>query len=516
MAVPAFARLSTGMKMLIILSTALLPLGLIALFTSLDSAHTNRLNREAEARLMAADSARQLGSAIATSTVTLRRALAVFGSTVPDRATCRRTLTALGGNDALPTQLAIFDAKAHRICATPGFSAAPVLSPTPQIGTEVRILGEARVLRFSLAGEGLFAVGEFSWNTIVSASRPHITSGNYGIVLRQGDIALPLEPLKSTGPLNRVVRVVAPVANGQLALQMAVTATPIGALEILIVVLPVLMWLAAAAIGWLVVDRLLLRPLAQMQRAITSYRTGAGPLRLPPLTTPAREIRSLGHAFRLVTQKVSAHEAELEEGLFRQRRLTREVHHRVKNNLQVISSLINLHARGARGAEAAAAYATIQRRVDALAVVHRNHTDLEESHGVPLRPLIGELTSNLRATAAPANADMTIRLDLISVFVSQDTAVSVAFLITELIELAMLRDPGGCVTIRLELAETANRADLLLEAPGLAEAVPEEPSSASPAFNRVIEGLARQLLAPLVRDQFGGYAITIRTLPHPA
>jgi two-component sensor histidine kinase len=515
MAVPAFARLSTGTKMLIILSAALLPLGLIALFTSLESAHTNHLNREAEARLMAADSARQLSSAIAESTVSLRRALAAFGSAVPDNATCRRTLRALDAGEAPLVRFALFDMRSRRICATPGFSHTPARVPAPKIGTEIFILGDAQVLRFSLAGDNMFMVGELPRPAIIAASRPRIASGKYGIVLYQGDISLPLESLGETGPLSRVMKVMAPVANGQFALQMMMTATPIGALEVLMVVLPLLMWFAAAAIGWLVVDRLLLRPLGQMQRAITSYRIGAGPMRIPAMTTPAREIRSLGHAFRLVTQKVAAHEAELQEGLARQTRLTREVHHRVKNNLQVISSLINLHARGARGAEAAAAYATIQRRVDALAVVHRNHTELEENHGVPLRPLIGELTSNLRATAAPEAANMTIRLELMPAFVSQDTAVSVAFLITELIELAMLCDPHGGVTVRLRPGPTDDRAELSLIAPGLTDEACEHPL-ARPTFGRVLEGLARQLRAPLLRDEAGSYTIAIRIIPRPA
>jgi two-component system, sensor histidine kinase PdtaS len=82
----------------------------------------------------------------------------------------------------------------------------------------------------------------------------------------------------------------------------------------------------------------------------------------------------------------------------------REVHHRVKNNLQVVASLLNLHARGAKTEDASAAYASIQRRVDALAVVHRNHyAELEENRGVALKPLISELGANLRANA-PAGA----------------------------------------------------------------------------------------------------------------
>ena len=165
--------------------------------------------------------------------------------------------------------------------------------------------------------------------------------------------------------------------------------------------MPVLMWLWASLVGWIIVQRLLLRPL------------GADPerhLRLPARRPrrsicprcAARRTRSprSAEAFDQVTRTVARHEADLEAAVARQTRLVREVHHRVKNNLQVVASLLNLHSRGAANEEVAAAYASIQRRVDALAVVHRNHyAELEENRGVALKPLISELAANLRATA---------------------------------------------------------------------------------------------------------------------
>ena len=66
-----------------------------------------------------------------------------------------------------------------------------------------------------------------------------------------------------------------------------------------------------------------------------------------------------------------------------QRRLVREVHHRVKNNLQVVASLLNIHGRSAETAEARGAYAGISRRVGALSIVHRNHfAEMEENRGI--------------------------------------------------------------------------------------------------------------------------------------
>ena len=282
------------------------------------------------------------------------------------------------------------------------------------------------------------------------------------------------------------------------------------------ILLPILMWLAAALIGWLVMDRLVLRPLGQLQRAITAYADdgGGGTLVLPTMATPSTEIRSLGQAFAAVTRTLTAHEAELESGLARQTKLTREVHHRVKNNLQVVSSLINLHSRGVANPEVGAAYASIQRRVDALAVVHRNHyAELEENRGVGLRPLLGELASNLRATAAPEAANMLITLELVPAFASQDVAVPVAFLVTELVELAMQCDPAGGVAIRLQATGQPNRAELIVVAPGLAGAACREHPSLDRSA-RVIEGLSRQLRAPIAHDtDKGRYAIEISIVP---
>src|SRR4029434_6076026 len=134
---------------------------------------------------------------------------------------------------------------------------------------------------------------------------------------------------------------------------------------------------------------------------------------------------------------VARHEAELEAAVERQTRLVREGHHRVKNNLQVGGSLANLHSRGSTSEDAAAAYASIQRRVDALAVVHRNHyAELEENRGVALKSVIGELAANIRATAPERASGLGITLEIEPLLVNQDVAIAVAFLITELVELA--------------------------------------------------------------------------------
>src|SRR3954470_24547795 len=125
-----------------------------------------------------------------------------------------------------------------------------------------------------------------------------------------------------------------------------------------------------------------------------------------------------------------------------QRRLVREVHNRVKNNLQVVSSLLNIHGRSAETSDARAAYAGISRRVGALSIVHRNHfAEIEENRGIALRPLLTELAAELRAGAPETARGLTIDLELDTVHTMQDAAVAVAFLITEIVEFSMLNCP---------------------------------------------------------------------------
>ena len=268
--------------------------------------------------------------------------------------------------------------------------------------------------------------------------------------------------------------------------------------------LPQLMWLAAASISWFVVDRLLIRPLRRLRTSVATFTPGevidvggAGAL-------PAAEIRELGDTFRAISRTVAIHEAGLAEGLVRQTKLTREVHHRVKNNLQVISSLINFHARGAPSADATAAYSSIQRRVDALAVVHRNHfAEHEENRGLNLRAMIGELAANIRATAPERSSGLGITLELESLMANQDVAVAVAFLVTETVELAMNCDSAAQVRIAIRAADEPDRAVLRVVSRALIE-TDELRELVRTRYARVMEGLSRQLRAKLHHDPLAG------------
>jgi len=346
-----------------------------------------------------------------------------------------------------------------------------------------------------------------------AVNRPALP-GAFAVELVQGGRVMPLRAPSGRGASGRQVTADAPFANNQYVLRVRMAAAPVSLSEILVILTPVLMWLWASLVGWILVQRLLLRPLARVQDVIAAYRPGDPGVDLPTLRTPAQEIGALGQAFAGVARTVARHEAELESAVVRQTRLVREVHHRVKNNLQVVASLLNLHARGATSEEAAAAYASIQRRVDALAVVHRNHyAELEENRGVALKPLISELAANLRGTAPVGAAAMQIRLDIGPFYASQDVAVSVAFLITEIAEFGMLCG-ASLVSIALD-ADAPGSARLSLEVDALAGEIDCDPALAD-RFDRIVAGLARQLRSTLDREpERGRYAVSIALAAGP-
>jgi len=514
-----YSRLSTGLKMLLILSLALLPLGLIAVFASRESAHANRLRHEAEARAAATATAAAISETIGPATAALRQTVSDVAASARghpiDQQQCHARLDPVAGRFPATTGIAIFDSHGRLVCKTSRFVSVPAYLPSTDIGYEVRLAAADGVLvtTVGIADGRLFGVAEFP-AALFARLLPSTPDAKPGAILRQGSQSIVIQGESSSNPLDQIVGVTVPVAGGQLGLEMRLPAAPLSTADLLLILLPILMWAAGGAIGWIVLDRLLLRPLGQMQRAIGAFSRGEGPLILPRLKTPAREIRDLGESFEKATQAIRAHEQELAEGLDNQKRLTREVHHRVKNNLQVVSSLINLHSRGATGGPVLEAYASIQRRVDALAVVHRNHyAELEEHQGISLRALIGEIASNLRASATAEAARINISLSIVSASASQDTAVPIAFLITEIVELIMLCGPDSNIAISVSaIPGRTDRALLSISSPSLTSS---ECSAGGlfERFERVAGGLARQLRAPLQHDiAHGRYSIEIAIL----
>ena len=508
---PPGARWPTGAKLFLILSIALLPLALIAVFATLRVTQIADTELRSHLRVAASESTRALAIELVGDMTALRVAVDALSEDAADAPSCARAQGVFAQQAALGTAFVILDRRGRPLCGSPFPGAAAFARASDSAVVAARI-DEARgglMLRVAGKREGVSAAAFFPAAFLARISRPSGFAPDFGAALVLDEDRLDLVKLERRDTLERRESARTDLNLAGLMLEMQVRSAPISSPLLIAMALPLVMWLAAAGIAWLVVDRLLVSPLRALRGSIAAYTPGDEPDQAVLRALPAQEIRDLGDTFRALSRTVALHEAGLAEGLVRQTKLTREVHHRVKNNLQVISSLINFHARSARSPEATQAYASIQRRVDALAVVHRYHfAEMEENRGLGLRSVLGELASNIRATA-PEGSRIGIVLDVDPFFVTQDTAVAVAFLVTELVELATTCDPQAQLRISLKPATEPMRATLRLSSRALVDSDPLR-DGLRDRYGRVIEGLTRQLRSSLQHDPLSGaYEIAI-------
>nr|WP_184087080.1 histidine kinase dimerization/phosphoacceptor domain -containing protein [Sphingomonas xinjiangensis] len=501
----------TGAKVFLILLGALFPLALIAALTTVQT--TRDAGSEARRRLeaLAQESSGVLENVLANHVSQMSQALAALEENPQDAPSCMRLVGTFASQSGARFNIA--GNRGQVLCGQR--LSAPGGAPLAPFEVRASFTDKGLVLRIG-GSDGASATAIYPATTLGGLVRPSGFVPEYGAWLIHGKDRLELRKLDWRGALGQSNKVDTSLSVDELALEMATPAAPITWPLILATALVFVMWVAAAAIAWFVVDRLLIRPLRRLRTGVGNYKPGESMDTKRLGSLPAQEIRELSETFRQIIQTVQVHEADLAEGLVRQTRLTREVHHRVKNNLQVIASLINFHARGAKSAEATEAYASIQRRVDALAVVHRHHyAEMEENRGLDLRAVVGELAANIRATAPERAMSMGITLDIEPLLVNQDVAIAVAFLITELVELAMSCNQAAQIRITMKGNDAADRATMRVSSPALVES-PALDSMTEGRYGRIIAGLARQLRTKLHHDPLiGAYEADIAITGRP-
>jgi len=124
-------------------------------------------------------------------------------------------------------------------------------------------------------------------------------------------------------------------------------------------------------------------------------------------------------------------EEQIEASLKEKEVLLKEIHHRVKNNLQTITSLLNIHMRSVTSDQAHQALEEVQTRVRALALVHHYLYESDDVRVVELRLFVGELCQVLHDTLSGAGRPIRIETDVHNITIASERAVPIALLITE-------------------------------------------------------------------------------------
>jgi two-component sensor histidine kinase len=505
-----FQRLPTTGKLLVLLSAAILPLGLVLVWVAAQGISTANRALESSAEAQSISAMRAVDSLIARKALALRIA-ANAALRNPDDDACAVALRALSVTADPPRDFVLRDSSANLLCMVGSVSAQHSALIVPPGAVRLWLSGGGSMIYFRVGVLNGMATGTLSreeLREVALAAQGDVAS----MSLTDGSQTIRLiEQPPASGELEReLFKSERSIAGGQLRASTSVLSPRVPALDRGLILLPVLMWIVAAILSWLMVSRFLIKPLRRMQQAVGAYEPGSGHLELPDRLGSAVEIRELGQSFARSVERIEQSEMEMAEALEGQRKLVREVHHRVKNNLQVVASLLNIHGRNAQTQDARDAYASIGRRVDALAVVHRNHyAELEENRGIALRPLLSELAASLRGSAPDSARGLNIDLDLESLNTTQDVAVAIAFLVTEVVEFAMLARPDDPVELTLRRNSDLT-ARFELASPILNPEAAEDPERKQ--FERIIGGLAKQLRSTLDR-KLGRYSVDLPVFP---
>jgi two-component sensor histidine kinase len=505
-----FDRWPTGAVLLLVLTAALLPLGLVLAWVTQQNLRETDVALVQRADQQGTAAYRAIESLLARNALALR--VAANGALASGAADpCDAAARTLAIAPAVARQFRIRDPEGRTVCSHGRYKGERddlLVAP----GDIKLWVSPQQLLIYRVGLIGGNATGVLTAEELRQAAND-ATDGLKQLTISDGATVLPVVTARATQDLRSQARDrYYDIGRGQLQLRTITMIERTTLLDLLVMLMPLLMWVAATLLSWLLVRRLLLSPLARLQRAVVDYQPDGGGLDLPESHGVASEIRELSKAFERAVGRIEGAEREALDALEGQRRLVREVHHRVKNNLQVVASLLSIHGRSAAKPEAKAAYSAIGRRVDALSVVHRHHyAELEENRGIALRPLLTELAADLRSSTPAEARSLRIELELDAPSTTQDVAVAAAFLITEIVEFAMLRHPEDTVEISLrredELTATLAIASSVLVPDG------EPDDIAKNQFERIVEGLARQLRSPLER-KLGRYAVTLPVFPN--
>lgn len=135
----------------------------------------------------------------------------------------------------------------------------------------------------------------------------------------------------------------------------------------------------------------------------------------------------------------------------------KEIHHRIKNNLQVISSLLSLEAEKFTDKKTLEAFKESQNRVVSMALIHE---ELYEGKGVDtinFAAYLQKLTSDLFSSYTVEHESISLKLDLEEIYLGMDTAIPLGIVVNELVsntlKHAFPSGKGGEIDIKLSKAE---------------------------------------------------------------
>lgn len=202
----------------------------------------------------------------------------------------------------------------------------------------------------------------------------------------------------------------------------------------------------------------------------------------------------------------------VEKSLREKEILLMEVHHRVKNNMQVISSLLRMQSSYIHDEKDRQLFVESHNRVRSMALIHERLYKSDDLMGIDLKHYTSQLLSQLHATYSPKNTHIRHQLDIIDVRLGLDTAIPLGLVINEIIsnayKYAFPDRSNGLIFIKLQENEEMYELTIGDDGVGLKESITLD-EGGNLGF-QIINSLSMQLHGDIHIDRSAGTTFTLR------
>ncbi len=273
-------------------------------------------------------------------------------------------------------------------------------------------------------------------------------------------------------------------------------------------VLPLMTFAVVLVTVYVAADRVVVRWLIYLQRIAALYARGRLTVRPARAEDMPAEIRDLAETLEDMADAIVGRDASLRDSLAQKDALLREIHHRVKNNLQVISSLLSMQQRALSDPGARAAMSDTRQRISALALVYRALYQGPDLKRVDLRPFLEELTAQLVAGESMRGPAVRTELHADTLMIDPDRLAPLALFAVEAITNAQkhaFAERGGLLSVDFRAAN--GQAVLEIADDGVAT---DQALAGTGVGRTLMTAFARQLRghAEVLRNPAGG--VTVR------
>lgn len=191
---------------------------------------------------------------------------------------------------------------------------------------------------------------------------------------------------------------------------------------------------AALGFGSLMASTLV-EPIAAL--AAGTRRVAAGDLGMRVEVATNDELAGLAESFNAMVGRLRVSTEKLQSSVKEKEVLLREVNHRVKNNLQVVSALLNIQAGSTGDEKTRAALLECRARVEAMSVIHSQLYRGSDAGSVEMRPFLKDLAGHVLYSFVGTGRPVSLRVHSDDLRLSTSQAIACGLIVNELITNAL-------------------------------------------------------------------------------